>query len=75
MAAKLKLGRPIITARAGDLLVPEDVFLALRRHRRCDWGFASGGVGGKPAGSNRGSTAALSLRGPKRNKILDYHSS
>ena len=32
------LGQVVITAHAKDRLHPEDVFLSLTRHARCDWG-------------------------------------
>jgi len=36
--AKFSLGRVVITPAALDDLDPEDVYLSLARHERCDWG-------------------------------------
>ena len=33
-----KLGQTVITPNAQAMLHPEDVFAALGRHARCDWG-------------------------------------
>ena len=33
-----ELGQTLITPTARDTINPEDVFTALQRHARCDWG-------------------------------------
>ena len=33
-----KLGQTVITPNAQDTLHPADVFTAIQRHARCDWG-------------------------------------